>query len=169
VPAARRHAADAVHGLGLDDAADAVALLVCELATNAVKASAVSSGGRHDAGPRRAEIAVRLGRAAAGLVVEVWDGEPSPPVPAAGADPEAEGGRGLLLVEALSSGWGHCVLPAGGKTVWAVVAVGGPAEAAVPSAFPRRRTGHADRNAVDAVGDAHAGRGAPPQAPRSPP
>jgi hypothetical protein len=47
---------------------------------------------------------------------------------------------------------GHRVLPAGGKTVWAVVAADGPADDAVSSEFPRRRSPEqADRNAVSAV------------------
>jgi len=61
------------------------------------------------------------------MVIEVWDAAPGKPVPARTDDPDAEGGRGLLLVEALSSGWGWYATPYG-KTVWArLVAGGGPA------------------------------------------
>jgi hypothetical protein len=35
------------------------------------------------------------------------------------ADDRAEGGRGLLLVSALSVAWGVEALPDGGKVVWA--------------------------------------------------
>ena len=50
-----------------------------------------------------------------------WDADPRPPVRVdAGGD--AESGRGLLLVEALSQQWGSYV-PAqmGGKAVWALL------------------------------------------------
>ena len=56
------------------------------------------------------------------VVIQVWD--PSPQRPARrDADPQAEYGRGLLLVESLSAGWGlHQPPGSGGKVVWAVVA-----------------------------------------------
>ncbi len=51
------------------------------------------------------------------VVVFVWDASLRPPAPAdPGAD--AENGRGLLLVEALSERWGHFGYD-GGKVVWA--------------------------------------------------
>ncbi|MET9698740.1 ATP-binding protein [Streptomyces sp. NPDC006529] len=52
-----------------------------------------------------------------GLRVEVADGSPSPPRPDPGPDPLADGGRGLLLVEAVTDRWGAEV-GASGKTVW---------------------------------------------------
>ncbi|MCX5197012.1 ATP-binding protein [Streptomyces sp. NBC_00249] len=52
-----------------------------------------------------------------GLRVEVADGSAELPQPAAHDDPYAEGGRGLLLVEAVTDRWGTDPLP-GGKTVW---------------------------------------------------
>ena len=53
------------------------------------------------------------------VLVQVWDANPRQPQP---ADPgaEAEHGRGLLLVEALSAGWGSFTVPGWpGKVVWA--------------------------------------------------
>jgi anti-sigma regulatory factor (Ser/Thr protein kinase) len=49
--------------------------------------------------------------------VEVWDGDPAPPIVRrpAGGDP---GGRGLVLVAAASARWGY-YHAAGGKVVWA--------------------------------------------------
>ncbi len=54
------------------------------------------------------------------VVVLVWDASPLPPVPM-DADDEAENGRGLLLVQALSARWGwHFPPDMGGKVVWAL-------------------------------------------------
>ena len=55
------------------------------------------------------------------VVIQVWDGSDRPPVPQP-VQPEADRGRGLLLVGALSSEWG-CYTPekSSGKVVWAVV------------------------------------------------
>ncbi|WP_330330171.1 ATP-binding protein [Streptomyces sp. NBC_00536] len=52
-----------------------------------------------------------------GLRVEVSDGSASPPRPAADPAPLADGGRGLLLVEAVTDRWGTYAT-ATGKTVW---------------------------------------------------
>jgi anti-sigma regulatory factor (Ser/Thr protein kinase) len=51
------------------------------------------------------------------LRIEVWDTSSRPPLRRTAAD-EDEGGRGLLLVQALSKEWGCDVLNAGGKIVW---------------------------------------------------
>ena len=56
----------------------------------------------------------------AAVVIKVRDLDPSPPVPA-GAGPDAESGRGLVLVHALSKEWGHYPLPSGGKVVYCVI------------------------------------------------
>lgn len=40
------------------------------------------------------------------------------PTPAAEPHPESEGGRGLLLLDALVDKWGVSPAPGGGKTVW---------------------------------------------------
>jgi hypothetical protein len=55
------------------------------------------------------------------VVIQVWDGSDRPPVPKQ-VEPEADNGRGLLLVGALSAEWG-CYTPekSSGKVVWAVV------------------------------------------------
>ncbi|MEU9302878.1 ATP-binding protein [Streptomyces sp. NPDC048269] len=52
-----------------------------------------------------------------GVRVEVSDGCPSPPRLARDGGGLAEGGRGLLLVEAVTDRWGTVPLPRG-KTVW---------------------------------------------------
>ncbi|GAA4193886.1 hypothetical protein GCM10022252_37540 [Streptosporangium oxazolinicum] len=55
------------------------------------------------------------------VVVEVWDGDRTPPVPKTPSDDE-EGGRGLLLVELMCRSWGYRWPVTGGKIVWCVIA-----------------------------------------------
>ncbi|MEX2290933.1 MAG: ATP-binding protein [Mycobacteriales bacterium] len=105
----RRYALDACAALGWDDSADTVALLVSEMATNAVL---------HAYG---SEIRVRVLDRGLRLRVEVHDGSPALPVPR-NAPARDEDGRGLALVEALAVGWGADLAP-GGKTVWFEVGI----------------------------------------------
>jgi len=112
---------------GLDeDAIFALELVVSELVTNAI---------RHGAGP----ITLSLSGAADGIRVGVDDrgsGRPTPRV----ASVRAPGGRGLRLVDRLSSDWGVDSHSEGeGKTVWAVVAVSSPSLHAGGTASPSRR------------------------------
>jgi hypothetical protein len=55
------------------------------------------------------------------VFVQVWDGDDREPIQQ-DADPEAESGRGLLLVETLSEACGvHRPRASSGKVVWAMV------------------------------------------------
>lgn len=81
-------------------------LIVSELVTNAI---------RH----ARSEVAVSLTRRNEALEVGVGDRALSPPRPGKPGLGDAHG-RGLLLVSALSSRWGHRPLPEG-KLVWAEI------------------------------------------------
>ncbi|MGW5210232.1 ATP-binding protein [Streptomyces sp. NPDC004051] len=93
-------------GSGLLEVADAAELAVSELLANVI---------RHVPG-RRCGICFLL--QPGGVRVEVSDRCPRLPVPGAG-DTLAEGGRGLLLVGAVTDRWGVTPHPAdGGKTVW---------------------------------------------------
>ena len=103
VAAVRRYAVGCARDLGRDDTADVLALLVSEVATNAVV---------HGTG----EVQVRVSVVRRLLRVEVADESSRLPTPRT-ADPEAEGGRGLALVAALASDWGVERTPTG-KTVW---------------------------------------------------
>jgi anti-sigma regulatory factor (Ser/Thr protein kinase) len=87
--------------------ADTVALLVSEVATNAL----VHGAGR---------VRVRVRPTVRGLRVEVHDEDSTLPSRRQ-ATPMDEGGRGIALVDALSSGWGAETTP-DGKTVWFEVA-----------------------------------------------
>lgn len=115
VPCARLHARQVLWEWQLADRAGTAELLVSELVTNAVQACSGLAAG---------VAAVRLWLCSdrRRVVIQVWD--PSPQRPARrDADPQAEYGRGLLLVESLSAGWGlHQPPGSGGKVVWAVVA-----------------------------------------------
>jgi anti-sigma regulatory factor (Ser/Thr protein kinase)/anti-anti-sigma regulatory factor len=95
--------------LGLADAmvVDRAVLLASELVTNAIVHA-------------RTELVLRVELRGDLLHLAVRDGSPrllrlvTDPVP----DPEAEGGRGLLVVEQLARAWGVNRHPDGGKVVW---------------------------------------------------
>ena len=99
------------------DASCTVALVVGELAANAVQ---------HGRVPGR-DFGLRLALdAAAGLVrIEVADAASAKrrPVTLPSSYPEGESGRGLLLVDALAVRWGSEPRHPLGKTVWAECAV----------------------------------------------
>jgi hypothetical protein len=55
------------------------------------------------------------------VVIFVWDANPLPPVANDAAD-DAENGRGLMIVQAISARWGWDFPPGiGGKVVWAQI------------------------------------------------
>jgi anti-sigma regulatory factor (Ser/Thr protein kinase) len=101
---ARAAVARCVEQLGLDAVRDDVLLLVSEMVTNAV---------RYAAPPVRLEISA--GRE--DVVVAVCDGSPQAPARREPGE-EAEGGRGMLLVDLLTDDHGVRSDPPG-KAVWA--------------------------------------------------
>ncbi|MEU9350062.1 ATP-binding protein [Streptomyces griseoloalbus] len=115
---ARRFAVRCVEAWGHPPASDvscAIALVVGELAANAV---------RHGRVPGRDFVLRLLLDEVAGLVrVEVADAAATKRLPTSTspAAPEGESGRGLLLVEALAVRWGSAPRHPLGKTVWAEV------------------------------------------------
>jgi anti-sigma regulatory factor (Ser/Thr protein kinase) len=127
VPCARLHARQVAWEWGLlDDLAATVELLVSELVTNGQRASARITGSRYEGRWTAGAPPVRLWLNAdeERVLIQVWDGDPQLPEPA-GIDLDAESGRGLLLVETLSSEWGAFPLEGStGKVVWAVVSRG---------------------------------------------
>ncbi|MET9850743.1 ATP-binding protein [Streptomyces ossamyceticus] len=103
---------------GLAELTDRAELLACELATNSV---------RHTRGP----ASVRLQWLHPVLRVSVWDMGPDlppelpggAPRPLTGPATDAEGGRGLLILDAVADRWGGCAIGGephgpGGKTLW---------------------------------------------------
>jgi anti-sigma regulatory factor (Ser/Thr protein kinase) len=114
IPCARAHAKAVLWewGSALLDPAE---LVVSELATNAVQASAVLV--------KPAVLRLWVVSDGRGVLVMVWDA--SPRIPACRGesfDIAAEGGRGLLLVETLSARWSwYASQDWGGKIVWALI------------------------------------------------
>jgi anti-sigma regulatory factor (Ser/Thr protein kinase) len=110
---ARTHPADLV---------DAAVLLVSELVTNAVRASAAAEDVSGYADPRRIELTVA--RTCETVRIEVSDSASgSLPAPSV-ASADDESGRGLQVIIALSERWG-CRSAHRGKVVWCELAAAG--------------------------------------------
>jgi len=99
------------------DASHTAALLVAELATNAVT---------HGRTPGR-DFRLRLILDAMTLRIEVTDTRPDrlPPKEPVQSAPVSDSGRGLLLVDALAARWGTVTEGSLTKTVWAELDGGG--------------------------------------------
>lgn len=123
VPDARRHTRQALREWGLEELSETVELLVSEIITNAVHASAGPAGSGHgqveadDASTLLFWLAADGNRA----LIQVWDSCGRKPLRQEPGS-NAESGRGLLLVETLSAQWGSYALNGwAGKVVWALV------------------------------------------------
>jgi anti-sigma regulatory factor (Ser/Thr protein kinase) len=113
VPCARLHAVSVLAEWGLRDLADDAALVISELVTNAVAASAAL--------PARPPVLLHLTAGERSLRVEVHDSSPLEPVLRA-PDAGAEHGRGLAVVAALSARCGSQRTGRSRKIVWAELA-----------------------------------------------
>ncbi|MER6733733.1 ATP-binding protein [Streptomyces puniciscabiei] len=102
----RRIVRSLLHEWELAELTFAVELGVSELVTNVA---------RH-VPDRRCTVVVS--RQTAGVRLEVTDGFPHLPCVPGESDPEAEGGRGLVLLDAVVDKWGVTAGPGIGKTVW---------------------------------------------------
>lgn len=113
VARARRELMDALTEWGLPELRDAAELVLSELVTNAIV---------HARSPRGRLIETRVRRLPDGRVrIEVHDANTNPPVLRGSSDTD-EGGRGLLLVDALTGHqWGVTGRGGVGKAVWAVI------------------------------------------------
>jgi anti-sigma regulatory factor (Ser/Thr protein kinase) len=113
VPSARAHVRQLLWEWRRAELGQDVGVVVSELVTNAVAASA-------ELRPTVAPVLVWLGSDTRSVLVAVADAVPTPPV-LLHPDPEAEGGRGLAVVGAYSNRWGwHTTTMAGlAKVVWA--------------------------------------------------
>ena len=126
VGSARRYARRTLAGWGLDAMADDVEIIVSELITNAVKAT-----GSAEVRPIWSRLYERVDAiylcmsttAGTNVLIEVWDRAIMPPHEV-DADADAEQGRGLKLVSALSVRWGTRWPTGGGKIVWCECACG---------------------------------------------
>ncbi|MFF7388384.1 ATP-binding protein [Streptomyces scabiei] len=118
VPEARAHVRRILADWALDgELAHDVATVATELVTNAVRHCRVTL----------AEVEVVVSVRGCGLLVEVSDPDKGKVPTQRGGDAEREGGRGLVLVDALSERWGHETRPFT-KCVWAYFAIPGQAE-----------------------------------------
>jgi GAF domain-containing protein/anti-sigma regulatory factor (Ser/Thr protein kinase) len=107
---ARRFTARTLRSWKVTQEMDAALLVVSELVTNAMV---------HTRGEVRLDLTLTGDR----LRVAVSDSSPRAPARQASVDWESTGGRGLLLVEAVSQSWGSVPL-SGGKQVWGEIALG---------------------------------------------
>jgi anti-sigma regulatory factor (Ser/Thr protein kinase) len=100
---------------GLQSLSDTAELLASELITNAIRVSECLKT-RAD---RTVVPVVRLWLVfeQSSIVIHVWDGSDEMPV-VRQADPDSESGRGLMIIESLSSDWGSYQV-GNGKVVWA--------------------------------------------------
>jgi anti-sigma regulatory factor (Ser/Thr protein kinase) len=103
---ARSVAADAVRALKLGPLGDDLALIVSELVTNAVRYAA-------------APVALEIEASDTTVTIAVGDGSPGRPVARMPTE-DAEGGRGLALIDLLAEETGVRPSPPG-KTVWAAL------------------------------------------------
>lgn len=137
VGCARLFARQRLSQWGLNRLSDEAELVLSELVTSAINAT-----GTTNLRPRWSElhnlalITVRLVVTHDSLIVEVWDRDPSPPVPKH-PDQVDEGGRGLLIVDALCRRWHYFYPASGGKAVWGELVI--PAYDLMPSGMPRRQ------------------------------
>ncbi|GAA1015520.1 hypothetical protein Aple_050470 [Acrocarpospora pleiomorpha] len=124
---ARAHVRGLLEEWGRADLVDAAEMVASELASNAVKATQEVRRSRPvgEAG-RRAGVGVMglsVYQVDGLVVVEMWDCTREPPR-LLEAGPDAESGRGLWLVDALSAGWGYRRPKTGGKVVYATLEAG---------------------------------------------
>ena len=113
VPSARAHLRQVLWEWGQAELGQDAGVVVSELVTNAVTASA-------ELRPAVAPVMVWLGSDSHRVLVAVADASPQLPM-RLNLEADADGGRGLALVEAFSSRWGwHPVTMAGlVKVIWA--------------------------------------------------
>jgi hypothetical protein len=115
VPCARLHVRWVCLEWGLGSIADTAELLASELMTNAVQES--------ERLRTRADLAIVpvvdlwLVCDRMSVVIHVWDASDDMPVPE-DVTADDEGGRGLMLVQALGKEWGAYRTAEGGKVVW---------------------------------------------------
>jgi anti-sigma regulatory factor (Ser/Thr protein kinase) len=122
-------------GIGIDTA-ETAELLVSELVTNAVRfAGSPASAQQYSDRVQAGLISLSVRHFGEGLLIEVFDTDASPPVLTDAAD-DAENGRGLVLVDALSKEWSYFFPPCGGKVVYCFIEI--PHAAGMTNRHPAR-------------------------------
>ena len=113
---------DSCRGIGVDTA-DTAELLVSELVTNSVRfASGPVSAHEYSSRVNAGIIWLSVRHFVKGLLIEVFDTDASPPVFTDPAE-DAEGGRGLFIIDALSMKWSYFFPTGGGKVVYCFIAI----------------------------------------------
>jgi anti-sigma regulatory factor (Ser/Thr protein kinase) len=113
VPCARLHVRQLLWEWNLTDFSEAAELVTSELLTNAIQAS--------QAMKFLAPVRMWLVSDWQCVLILVWDASPQPPVRMDSRN-DAENGRGLLLVETISTQWNwYFPHDPGGKVVWAEI------------------------------------------------
>ena len=123
VPCARLHTRHILWEWGLQPLTDQAELIVSELITNAVHASEALTASRYAGrwAPGRPPVRLWLHGQQQHIAIQVWDANNQPPARQP-TDPDAESGRGLLLVESLTAAWGSYRLQrSSGKITWAIL------------------------------------------------
>jgi anti-sigma regulatory factor (Ser/Thr protein kinase) len=111
---------DSCRGIG-EATTETAELLVSELVTNAVRATGDPGRTlRYSDHAYASVISLSLRHFRGSLLIEVHDTDPNPPV-LSSPDDNAESGRGLLLVNALSKEWSYFFPSGGGKVVYCVL------------------------------------------------
>jgi hypothetical protein len=111
---------------GLGHLADDTQLVASELVTNAVQATGiVTPNPSWTERQHLATIRLRIIHLETRIVIEVWDRDLTPPA-AQDLSADAEDGRGLAIVTALSQQWGYFHAIEGGKVVWAELRIPPP-------------------------------------------
>ena len=106
---------DSCRGISESTAATAE-LLVSELVTNAVRfAGNPARTVRYS--ERASLVSLSLRHFRDGLLIEVYDTDNNPPIRSS-PDDDADNGRGLMLIDALSKEWSYFFPPGGGKVVY---------------------------------------------------
>jgi serine/threonine-protein kinase RsbW len=117
VPCARLHARQMLWEWGYGEISAIAELVTSELVTNAVQSAQRRS---EDSFP--AQVVFLVSASVQRVRIEVWDSDPRLPQIRTGVTALDESGRGLQLVDALSSGrWGSERCPDGSKVVWAEI------------------------------------------------
>jgi hypothetical protein len=108
----------------MDSLNETAALVLSEISTNAVAAVRQWQDGHSGVRIDPTITAVFRKVRADALRIEVWDRcpvQPLPPLAGNLPDIDDEHGRGLFLVDQLSSAWGTSRADSGGKYVWALL------------------------------------------------
>jgi anti-sigma regulatory factor (Ser/Thr protein kinase) len=119
IKAAREFTTAALRGWRLDALIEDAVTVASELVTNALRHAGGHGGSTRDP---RIELAWYYEKSRLMCVVTDWSTQPPVPLP---ADSDAEAGRGLQIVAALTAGWGWTRPGAHGKAVWAVFSLPG--------------------------------------------